>query len=296
MDFSEVMNTILYWINSPFFELGGRPISIKSVIVLLFLLWGFSWLSKWIERFIHRTLLYKDIDPGIKGSIERFSRYLVLIIGAMVSMGSIGINLNSLAAFGAVIGVGIGFGLQNITQNFMSGVIILLERPIKKGDIVQVGNTSGRVLDIKARSTLILTRDDVVIIVPNSAFITEQVVNDSFSGDKLRLHVDVGVSYGSDVDKVTEVLMSVANSHEKVLKSPPPTVILKNFGDSSLNFTLRIWTQELWFFDLLMSELRYEIVRQFHENGVTIPFPQRDLHIKTVAEGPLAIKRSSKSS
>ena len=175
----------------------------------------------------------------------------------------------------------------------MSGIIILLERPIKKGDIVQVDGTSGRVLDIKARSTLILTRDDVVIIVPNSAFITEQVVNDSFSGDKLRLHVDVGVAYGSDVEKVTEVLMSVAKKHEKVLKSPPPTVILREFADSSLNFRLRIWTDELWFFDILLSELRYEIIRQFRTEGITIPFPQRDLHLHTTPPAGIPVAMSS---
>ena len=228
-------------------------------------------------------MLYKDIDPGIKGSIETFSKYLVWIIGILVSISSIGINLNTLTASLAVIGVGIGFGLQNITQNFISGLIILLERPIKKGDIVQVGQTSGRILDIKARSTLILTRDDIVIIVPNSQFISEHVINESFSGDKLRLHVKVGVAYGSDVDKVTEVLLEVAKSHEKVLKSPPPTVTLDDFGDSSLDFSLRIWTSELWFFDILLSDIRYEITRKFKDANVTIPFPQRDLHIKSDA-------------
>jgi small-conductance mechanosensitive channel len=286
MSFSDIGSTLLSLFNQPFFTLGQQEISIKIIFVFVALLFGFSWLSKWIERFIHKTLLYKDIDPGIKGSIERFSRYLVLIFGLLVSLSSIGINLTSLTAFGAVVGVGIGIGLQDITQNFLSGIIILLERPIKKGDIVQVGDTSGRVLDIKARSTLVLTRDDVVMIVPNSDFITKQVVNDSFSGDKLRLHVNVGVAYGSDVDKVTDVLIQVAMEHDKVLKSPPPTVILKEFGDSALVFHLRIWTSELWFFDLLLSDLRYEIVRKFKTAGITIPFPQRDLHVKSV-DAPL---------
>jgi small-conductance mechanosensitive channel len=282
MTFADITAKFFQLINHSFFSLGNQEISIKIVIVFLALLFGFAWLSKWIERFIHKGLLYKDIDPGIKSSIERFSRYLILSLGVLISLSSIGINLSSLTVFGGIVGVGIGFGLQNITQNFMSGIIILLERPIKKGDIVQVGQTSGRVLDIKARSTLILTRDDVVMIVPNSDFITKQVVNDSFSGDKLRLHVEVGVAYGSDVDKITEVLMEVAAGHEKVLKSPPPTVVLKNFGDSALVFNLRIWTQELWFFDLLLSELRYEIVRKFRDHAITIPFPQRDLHLRYV--------------
>lgn len=282
MTFNELYSSFIDGINHPLFTIRDHDISIKSVIVLVALLWGFMWLSKWIERFIHRRLMYKDIDPGIKGSIERFSRYFILIVGILISLNSVGINLNTLTTFGGFLLVGISFGLQNITQNFISGIIMLLERPIKKGDIVQVGDTSGRVLDIKARSTLILTRDDVVIIVPNSDFITKQVVNDSFSGNKLRLHIKVGVAYGSDVDKVTEVLLKVAASHDKVLKSPPPTVVLEDFADSSLNFTLRIWTSELWFFDLLQSELRYEIVRQFRVNDVTIPFPQRDLHVKTI--------------
>jgi small-conductance mechanosensitive channel len=291
MDFNEIISKITAWISVPLFELRGNPISVKSLIVLASLLWGFYWLSKWIEKFAHKTLLYKDIDPGIKGSIERFSRYFILIIGTFVSLSSIGINLTTLTAVGGFALVGIGFGLQNITQNFMSGIVILLERPIKKGDIVRVGDTSGRVLDIKARSTLVLTRDDVVMIVPNSDFISKQVVNDSFSGDKLRLHVDVGVAYDSDIDTVTKVLMDVASRHDKVLTSPPPTVVLKEFADSSLNFTLRIWTSELWFFDLLLSELRYEIVREFRKKGVTIPFPQRDLHLRSVsAERPLGIQ------
>lgn len=294
MEFTSILGTIDQGLNYTLFSLRDHDVSFKSLIVFLALLWGFSWLSKWIERFVHRTLLYKDMDPGIKGSMERFSRYFILIVGILISLGSIGINLNSLAALGAVVGVGIGFGLQNITQNFMSGIIILMERPIKKGDIVQVGNTSGRVLDIKARSTLILTRDDVVMIVPNSDFITKQVVNDSFSGDKLRLHIKVGVAYGSDVELVTKVLMDVATAHEKVLKSPPPTVVLEKFGDSSLDFSLRIWTGELWFYDLLLSELRYEIVHKFRDNNVTIPFPQRDLHLKTVTSESTLAKASGR--
>ncbi len=284
MELSDITSSFFALINHSFLKLGAQDISIKVIFVFAALIFGFSWLSKWIERFIHKTLLYKDIDPGIKGSMERFSRYLVLVIGMLVSLSSIGINITSLTAFGAVVGVGIGIGLQNITQNFMAGIIILLERPIKKGDIVKVGDTSGRVLDIKARSTLVLTRDDIVMIVPNSDFITKQVVNDSFSGDKLRLHINVGVSYGSDVDRVTEVLMEVATNNEKVLKSPPPTVILKEFADSALVFNLRIWTNDLWFFDLLLSELRYEIVRKFRDSDITIPFPQRDLHIKSVSK------------
>ena len=276
----KILTILNNWISYPFFTISDHEISIKSIILLVALFWSFLWLSKWTERFMHRTMMHKDIDHGIKGSVEKFSRYLVLMVGVFISLSTLGINLNSLTA----LLVGIGFGLQNITQNFVSGIIILLERPIKRGDIVDVGQVSGRVLDIRARSTLILTRDDVVIIVPNSSFISEQVINDSFSGDKLRMSVDVGVSYSSNANQVTEILLKVASSHGKVLKSPPPTVIFKDFGDSSLNFSLRIWTDDLWFSDLILSDLRYKIIREFQENGVTIPFPQRDLHLRSVSQ------------
>ena len=277
--FNKILTTLNNWMSYPFFSISNHDISIKSIILLIGLFWSFLWLSKWTERFMHRTMMHKDIDHGIKGSVEKFSRYFVLMVGVFISLSTLGINLNSLTA----LLVGIGFGLQNITQNFVSGIIILLERPIKRGDIVNVGQISGRVLDIRARSTLILTRDDIVIIVPNSSFISEQVINDSFSGEKLRIKVDVGVSYSSNVDQVTDILLKVARSHPKILKSPPPTVIFNDFGDSSLNFSLRIWTDDLWFSDLILSDIRYKIIREFQENGVIIPFPQRDLHLRSVA-------------
>ena len=288
--FNKFLAILNNWISYPFFTISDHEVSIKSILLLVALFWSFLWLSKWTERFMHRTMMHKDIDHGIKGSVEKFSRYFVLMVGIFISLSTLGINLNSLTA----LLVGIGFGLQNITQNFVSGIIILLERPIKRGDIVDVGQVSGRILDIRARSTLILTRDDVVIIVPNSSFISEQVINDSFSGNKLRMNVDVGVSYSSDVDQVTEILLKVANSHAKVLKSPPPTVIFKDFGDSSLNFSLRIWTDDLWFSDLILSDLRYKIIREFQENGVIIPFPQRDLHLRSVSQS-ISLKGIQKS-
>ena len=290
MTFSDISTQFLALLNYPFFSLGQQPISIKVIILFGSLLFGFSWLSRWIERFMHKTLLNKDLDPGVKGSIERFSRYLVLVLGILMSLSSVGLNITSLTVFGGIVGVGIGIGLQDITQNFLAGLVILLEHPIKKGDMVKVGETSGRVLDIKARSTLILTRDDVVMIVPNSEFITKQVVNDSFSGDKLRLPMEIGVAYDSDVDLVTQVLIEVANNHPKVLKSPPPTVVLEDFGDSALVFILRIWTRELWFYELVLSDLRYEVVRNFRARGVSIPFPQRDLHIKSVTPARISHK------
>lgn len=268
-------------LSTPLFQLGNSQISLASLFVALMIIAGFVIISRIIESAVHNTLKSKAIDSGVKGSIERFSRYLIITLGAFIAMDTIGISLSSLAALGAVLMVGIGFGLQNIAQNFVSGVIILLERPIKKGDIVDVGGVSGRVLDIRVRSTVIETRDDVAIIVPNSQFIAEQVVNDSFSGEKIRRTLKVGVAYGSDVKKVTEILLKVAGEHKQILKEPISKVLFMDFGNSSLDFELRFWVNELWTTDGILSDLRYAIDQEFRNADVCIPFPQRDLHIKS---------------
>ena len=292
MGLTKFFSSISDLLNFPLFSLPEHNISLRSLFLLIALLWAFTRVSKWAEKLTHRALLYKDIDPGVKGSVERFVRYIILGIGFYISFSTIGINLNSLAAVGAVGLIAIGLGLQNITQNFISGFILLMERPIKKGDIVQVGKTSGRILEIQARSTLILTRDDVVIVVPNSQFITEQVVNDSFSGDKLRLTINTRVAYGTDLEKVSALLIQIAQAHPKVLQSPPSSVLLKDFGESALELQLRVWTAELWFADDLLSDLRYQIVQQFHTHNISIPFPQRELHFKT---GNLALREQANS-
>jgi small-conductance mechanosensitive channel len=268
-------------LSTPLFELGSSQISLASLFVVLLILGGFFIISRIIERGVRNALKNKSIDQGIKGSIERFSRYLTVIVGVFIALDTIGISLASIAALGAVLMVGIGFGLQNVAQNFVSGIIILLERPIKQGDIVVVGGVSGKVRDIRVRSTVIETRDDVAIIVPNSQFIADQVINDSFSGHNIRRTLKVGVAYGSDVEKVTGILMEIANTHEQILKAPGTKVLFMDFGSSSLDFELRFWVKELWTTDTILSDLRYDIDRKFRKENIEIPFPQRDLHIKT---------------
>jgi small-conductance mechanosensitive channel len=268
-------------LSTPLFELGSSHISLASLFVVLLILGSFFIISRIVERGVKNALKNKTIDPGIKGSIERFSRYLIVILGAFIALDTIGISLNSIAALGAILMVGIGFGLQNLAQNFISGIIILIERPIKQGDIVYVGGVSGRVRDIRVRSTVIETRDDVAIIVPNSQFIAEQVINDSFSGQKIRRILKIGVAYGSDVKKVTGILIKIANEHEQVLKDPGPKILFMDFGNSSLDFELRFWAAELWTTDIILSDLRFAIDREFRNEDIEIPFPQRDLHIRT---------------
>ncbi len=280
-EFIESIKPALKVLTTPLFELGEQDVSLASFLSAILIFIGFLWVSKIVQKLLDRFLKTRNIDPGIQGSIEKFAKYIIIILGIFVALDSIGINLNSLAAVAGVLMVGVGFGLQNITQNFISGIIILLQRPIKKGDIVEVGDTKGRIVDIHARSTLVVTRDDTAIIVPNSQFISERVINDSFSGSKLRLHIHVGVAYGSDTKKVEKILLDVAKAHDGVLSTPKPVVIFEDFGDSSLNFDLRVWVTDLWANDVIESDLRFAIDRAFRNAKVEIPFPQRDLHLRS---------------
>ena len=170
----------------------------------------------------------------------------------------------------------------------MAGLIILIERPIKVGDIVDVGRVSGRVLDIRVRSTIIQTRDNITIIVPNSKFVAEEVTNDSYLGQKIRLHVRVRVPHDADLQKVRGLLCQAAGSHEKVFKDPAPIVVFEDFGDSALQFDVRFWCDDIWHLERISSEIRFEIARLFRENGIIIPVNQHNVHM--VEDAPVPFK------
>jgi len=180
------------------------------------------------------------------------------------------------------IGVGIGFGLQNITNNFISGLIILFEQPIKVGDRIEVGDVNGDVIKISARSTMVVTNDNITIVVPNSQFIDNQVINWSHSDRMVRFNFPVGVAYREDPEKIRRILLEVAKDNKGVLESPESDVLFEEYGDNSINFNLRVWTSEYVNRPkVLKSQLYYEIFRRFKEQGVEIPFPQRDLHLRS---------------
>ncbi|WP_127715909.1 mechanosensitive ion channel family protein [Halobacteriovorax sp. HLS] len=270
----------LKYLSTPLFEISGNKISLVSVLLACVVFFLTTRLAKMTERFMLRILKDKGLESGVRGSIATISRYVVLTTGILITLDTVGISLSSLTALGAVLMVGIGFGLQNIAQNFISGLIILFERPIKVGDHVTVNGVSGRVSEVGARSTLLHTRDDVAIIVPNSQFISEQVVNQSFTGEKMRVHMNVGVAYGSDTQKVESILMDIARSNQHVLKNPEPKVFFEGFGDSSLDFSLSVWIDDIWEQRKILSDIRFKVDQNFREQDIVIPFPQRDLHIK----------------
>ena len=276
----DLVKSVWRVLGTSIFEISGHKISILSVASALVFFYVSTLVSKYAERAVGKLLSErKDLDRGVKDSIQRITRYAVLIAGGFITLDTVGISMSSLAAVGAVLMVGIGFGLQNITQNFISGLIILLERPIKVGDLVEVEGVSGRVVSIGARSTTISTRDDVSIIVPNSQFISEQVINESLSGERLRLKLNVGVGYGSDPRLVEKCLEDAAYSHPGVLKTPEVKVFFSDFGASSLDFTATLWVSDIWNYEIVLSDLRFKIIEIFKENSIEIPFQQIDIHL-----------------
>jgi small-conductance mechanosensitive channel len=266
------------------FYLGGTPVTLASVAsFLIFVLLAFV-LSSTLQRALRRVYHRRSIDEGVQYALSRLLHYFIVGIGIFLALDNLGISVTALAGLGAILAVGIGFGLQNITQNFVSGLILLLERPVKKGDFVEVGETRGTVRSIHARATVVTTLDNVDILVPNGQLITEAVVNQTFDDRRVRLQVSVGVAYGTDTKLVRTVLERVAIDHPQVLTEPPARVLFNDFGESSLDFLLQGWIPDPILLNVVASDLRFAIDDAFREAGIEIPFPQRDLHVRSGGE------------
>ncbi|MCJ8280062.1 MAG: mechanosensitive ion channel [Rivularia sp. ALOHA_DT_140] len=234
-----------------------------------------------ISRLIRKTILSRfKIDRGTKEAISSVVGYLIAGIGFLIVLRGAGIDLSSLTFVAGVLGFGIGFGFQNVASNFISGITILFEQPLKVGDLVEVNDLLGIVEKISIRSTIVRTLDNLFVIVPNKSFIENNIVNWSYRDQKCRVHVPVGVEYGSDTTLVTEALLAAARRHPRVLKQPTPKVWFKEFGDSSLNFELLVWSDDPPTIPQLKSDLNFSIETELNLRNITIPFPQRDLHIK----------------
>jgi small-conductance mechanosensitive channel len=219
-----------------------------------------------------------------RGSQEVISvviKYGFLSFGSIVLLQIWGVNLSSIAIIGSAIGVGVGFGFQDIAKNFASGLVLLFERSIQVGDFIQVDNHMGTVERVGARSIVLKTLDQISIIVPNSRLLADEVTNWSHGNPTSRIHLPVGVSYSADAQKVKAALLQAANEHLEVLRYPPPQVFFKGFGDNSLNFDLLIWTSDPSRQLPLTSDLYFRIEAILREQEIEIPFPQRDLHLRT---------------
>ncbi len=277
---------VLKWINDllsyHIFELNQTPVTFYSLIVFIFLIALFYGVSRSLNRFaLERLLLGLNLEKGTRYTLKRMTHYVIMTIGLLFSLQFVGINLSSLTMVFGLLSVGIGFGLQNIASNFISGLILLFERPISIGDHVTVGQTEGVVSRISIRATTINSLNNISIIVPNSEFISSNVINWSHGDPKIRLDIRVGVSYNSDLEKVLATLKQVAEANGHVLKRPAPDVLLESFGDSAWNMELRVWIANPGRHHKIRSDIHCQIVRAFRENNINIPFPQRDVHIVT---------------
>lgn len=275
----------LYRIARHPFPIGGLDLSLMGIFnVVLVLLIIHAATRVWRAFLLYQVLADSGMETGLKHSITIITVYLIWGMGIIIALNALGVSTTSLAvAFGA-LSIGLGFGLQNIFSNFISGIILLFERPIQVGDTVEVNGIWGEVTKINVRSTVVKTYDNAALIIPNSDFISSQVTNWSFKDMRVRRIISVGVAYGSDIERVREILLAIPDRIPNVLKYPRPVVLFTNFGDSSLDFQLRVWTD----IDNMLTvdtNIRFEINRRFRENGIQIPFPQRDVHLKSPPSG-----------
>ncbi len=278
---SEIFNYIGDLLNTTLFSLKETPVTLLSIFIFILFIIGFSHLGSFVKKLLHKKVLPRFIkDGGLRFTLARMTQYVVMIIGLLVSFQFIGIDLTGLAVIFGFLSVGIGFGLQNITSNFISGLIVLFERPISIGDRVLVNGIEGDVQEINIRSTTVRSLNNISIIVPNSEFISKDVVNYSYGDPTYRLAIDVGVSYNSDLDLVIKALNEVAEESDSIMKTPKHNVHLRSFGDSAWNMKLLVWVSNVKEHYTILNELNQAIVRKFREYDIEIPFPQRDINFR----------------
>jgi small-conductance mechanosensitive channel len=252
--------------------------------VLKFFLWiaAIAVANVLLRKFIGRRVLRRTrVDPGLQFAITKIFGYTFVALGFYVALVVNGVNLSSLAVVAGALGIGIGFGLQNIVANFVSGLVLLAERPVSVGDRNEESGVAGNVTRINLRSTTVVTNDNITIIVPNSDLTSQSVTNWSYGDPRVRIRLPVSVAYGTDVEKLRAALLEVAAAHPDVLKQPDPTVYFDSFGDSALNFELAVWTAAMSRSPRrFRSDLNFAIERRLREAKIEIPFPQRVVHLK----------------
>src|SRR5947209_1375174 len=258
-------------------------LSLVQIFLLIALLVAVFWFSSGTKRFLFNQLLAQcGLDRSLQYAIAQVVSNIVLVVGIFIVLENSGIRLAALTVFAGAVGVGVGFGLQNIASNFISGLVILAERPITIGDRVEVAGIAGQVERIRARSTVIRTNDNIMIIVPNTKFIDSPVTNWTYSDRRVRFRLPVGVAYGSDVKQVREALIAAAREHPATLSEPGPDAFLEKFGESSIDFQLIVWSEEMSRRpSRFKSDLNYLICKHLDAAEIELPNPQRDLHIRS---------------
>lgn len=271
--------------NTPFMELGRTKITLNFLFLILFLSLAVIFTSRWVSEWLKsRILMQLRVDRGSQETITRVVSYSLSFIGFIIVLQTAGIDLSSLTVLAGVLGIGFGFGLQTLASNFISGLAILLEHPIKVGDFIEVDGLLGTVEKISIRATIIRTNDSQYVIVPNNRFIEKNVVNWSYGSPDSRIHIPVSVAYGSDTVLVTEALLSAARQDPRVLLTPPPSVWFRGFGENAYLFELLVWINRPQDSEPIKSALNFLIEQELRQRQIEVPFPQLDLRLRDLGE------------
>ncbi len=278
------MDALQQVLDQPLLMLGGTPVTVGTIAVGVVILLVSIAISVLLQNAMSRALQRRKMgDEGTLAAMRRLVHYAVMLVGTGIALDTIGVNLGALFAAGAVFAVGLGFAMQNIAQNFVSGIILLIERTIKPGDILNVEGTVVRVIQLGVRSTLVRSRDDEDIIVPNSVLVQSMVKNFTLRDALYRIRVTVGVVYRSNMAEVHRLLRDTADQLSWRVRSLEPRVFLKEFGDSSVNFEVSVWINDPWDAPAARSKLHQAVWDALEQAGVTIAFPQLDVHF----DGPI---------
>ena len=263
------------------FTFGTTTISILAIITGVTSMIGLIWGALFVSSIIETKLVESPtINPSAQVLLGKLTRIVLVVLAFFFAISSMGIDLTAFAVFGGAIGVGLGFGLQKVVSNFISGVILLLDKSIKPGDVIEISNTYGRINKLAARYTSVISRDGREHLVPNEDIITQPVINWTFSDKKVRRHLPVNVSYNSDIEKAMELLLEAAADSPRVIKNPEPKALIKGFGDNGVDLELRMWIRDSENgVSNIASEVYLLIWHKFNDGGIEFPYPQRDIHI-----------------
>jgi small-conductance mechanosensitive channel len=278
-----MLDTILQYLRTPLIVLSGTPVTTLTILVALMILLVSRIIAAIIGRSLERLLLARGVDKGLRFAVGKISRYVVVVIGAFVALNTIGVDTSAIMAGGAVLLVGIGFGLQKLAENFISGLLVLIERPIHKGDFIDAGGVLGVVDDIGLRATRVISRDGVTVIVPNASLMSSNVINYSAPTHSRRIWVRIGVAYGTDLELAKKILIELADAEPKIAAEPEPEVRCPAFKDSSIELALVCWIREAQDDLVVISNLNFGIDKAFRKHNIEIPFPQHDVHMRKSA-------------
>lgn len=274
MNWDELMDYELFSIGKFSLQVGN----LFMALVVGVITWG---IVLFLRKLILQPRFIMDkIDNKRRMSIFLITKYFIWIVSIIIMLDVIGVQLTVILVGSTALLVGLGLGLQNIFTDLVSGIFLLFEGTVKVGDVIEADGVVGKIVDINLRSTQVITRDDVTIIIPNSKFIVEKVVNWSHSADRVRFDVKIGLAYGSDVTQVVECLESAMQENKLILEQPKPFVRFTDFGESALEFQLIFWSMETFRIENLKSDLRKVVYQKLQDKNLVIPFPQRDVHIK----------------